>query len=208
MAFWIVASVATDLVERLRPPAACARACCTGPRQIPRAMVGMMIAHLGVAVFILGVTLVKTGEVERDVQMGLGDTTTIGGYDLHLPRRERRARAELPRRAGRRSRSARDGKHGRRRCSPEKRIYPASQSTDDRGGDRPRLHARPLRLARRAGRRRRLDRARLRQALRRLDLGRLPDHGARRPARRDRPALPRRAPRQTQRRAGVRAAAA
>ena len=38
----------------------------------------MMIAHLGVAIFILGVTLVSTGEVERDVQMQVGDTTTIG----------------------------------------------------------------------------------------------------------------------------------
>ena len=38
----------------------------------------MMTAHLGVAVFILGVTLVRTGEVERDVQMAPGDTTTIG----------------------------------------------------------------------------------------------------------------------------------
>ena len=29
MAFWIVASVATDLVERLRPSAARAPACCS-----------------------------------------------------------------------------------------------------------------------------------------------------------------------------------
>jgi cytochrome c biogenesis factor len=28
----------------------------------------MQLAHLGVAVFILGVTLVMTGEVERDVR--------------------------------------------------------------------------------------------------------------------------------------------
>ncbi len=42
-----------------------------------------------------------------------------------------------------------------------------------------------------------LDRARLRQAVRRLDLGRLPDHGARRPARRHRPALPRRGARRS-----------
>jgi cytochrome c-type biogenesis protein CcmF len=77
MAFWIIASVATDLVERLRSPdvSVLQRA-----RQIPRAMVGMMIAHVGVAVFILGVTLVRTGEVERDVKMEVGDTTEIGDY--------------------------------------------------------------------------------------------------------------------------------
>jgi cytochrome c-type biogenesis protein CcmF len=44
---------------------------------LPRATVGMMVAHLGVAVFIFGVTLVKSYEVERDVKMGVGDTTTI-----------------------------------------------------------------------------------------------------------------------------------
>jgi cytochrome c-type biogenesis protein CcmF len=77
MAFWIVSSVATDLVERLRSPDA---GVLQRARLIPRAMVGMMIAHLGVAVFILGVTLVRTGEVERDVKMEVGDQTEIGDY--------------------------------------------------------------------------------------------------------------------------------
>jgi cytochrome c-type biogenesis protein CcmF len=43
-------------------------------------MVGMMVAHLGIAVFIFGVTLVKSGEVERDVKMDVGDTTEVLGY--------------------------------------------------------------------------------------------------------------------------------
>src|SRR5207253_9733243 len=65
MAFWIVASVATDLVERLRPAGAIRTSLAHRARQIPRALVGMMLAHLGIAIFILGVTLVRTGEVER-----------------------------------------------------------------------------------------------------------------------------------------------
>jgi cytochrome c-type biogenesis protein CcmF len=40
----------------------------------------MMVAHLGVAAFCFGVTMVKTYEVERDVQMEIGDTTTVNGY--------------------------------------------------------------------------------------------------------------------------------
>jgi len=40
----------------------------------------MMVAHLGVAVFSFGVAMVKTYETERDVKMGPGDTTEIGGY--------------------------------------------------------------------------------------------------------------------------------
>jgi cytochrome c-type biogenesis protein CcmF len=78
MAFWIVASVATDLAERLRPGpggSVIARA-----RLLPRAMLGMMVAHLGVAVFIVGVVMVRSYEVERDVRMDIGDSTTVNGY--------------------------------------------------------------------------------------------------------------------------------
>jgi cytochrome c-type biogenesis protein CcmF len=40
----------------------------------------MVVAHCGVAVFIVGVTLVKGYEVERDLRMAPGDTATVGGY--------------------------------------------------------------------------------------------------------------------------------
>ena len=82
MAFWILASVATDIFERVAPKGAGAanglghswhRA-----RQLPRAMVGMFVAHTGIAVFIVGVTMVGTYQVERDVKMNVGDTTTVG----------------------------------------------------------------------------------------------------------------------------------
>jgi cytochrome c-type biogenesis protein CcmF len=69
MAFWIVASVATDLWDRRRQLA-----------QLTRATVGMMAAHLGVAVFIFGATMVGTYEIERDVAMSPGDSTTVSGY--------------------------------------------------------------------------------------------------------------------------------
>jgi cytochrome c-type biogenesis protein CcmF len=41
---------------------------------------GMLLAHVGVAVFIVGVTLVKGYEVERDVKMEPGDTSEVAGY--------------------------------------------------------------------------------------------------------------------------------
>jgi cytochrome c-type biogenesis protein CcmF len=75
LAFWVVASVVTDLAERLRGGNPWQRA-----RLLPRAMVGMMVAHLGVAAFIIGVTMVRGHEVERDVKMEQGDTTEIRGY--------------------------------------------------------------------------------------------------------------------------------
>jgi cytochrome c-type biogenesis protein CcmF len=40
----------------------------------------MTLAHMGVAVFILGVTLVRGYETERDLRMAPGETVAIGGY--------------------------------------------------------------------------------------------------------------------------------
>jgi cytochrome c-type biogenesis protein CcmF len=47
---------------------------------LPRGYLGMLTAHVGVAVFIVGVTLVKGYEVEKDVRMDVGDTVAIGPY--------------------------------------------------------------------------------------------------------------------------------
>jgi cytochrome c-type biogenesis protein CcmF len=80
MSFWIMTSVATDFWERVRPRGASWSEVPRRARQLPRALVGMMLAHLGVAVFCLGVTMVKTYEVERDVKMDVGDSTTVSGY--------------------------------------------------------------------------------------------------------------------------------
>src|SRR6185295_2332650 len=52
MSFWIVASVVTDLTERARSA--------SGLRQLPRALIGMMVAHLGIAAFAFGVSMVRT----------------------------------------------------------------------------------------------------------------------------------------------------
>ena len=80
LAFWVVASTATDLWERVRPAGGVRASVWQRLRVIPRATVGMMVAHLGVAAFAFGVTMVKTYEVERDVKMAVGDTTEINGY--------------------------------------------------------------------------------------------------------------------------------
>jgi cytochrome c-type biogenesis protein CcmF len=71
LAFWIVAGVGLDLAER-------------GWRQRPRAWWGMALAHIGVAVFAFGVTMVKTYESERDVKMAVGDTVELGGYVFRM----------------------------------------------------------------------------------------------------------------------------
>jgi cytochrome c-type biogenesis protein CcmF len=84
MTFWIVASVLTDLWEHVRPAGGMRASVWQRLRLYPRAMVGMSMAHLGIAVFIFGVTMVKSYEVERDVKMGVGDTTEAGGYTFNF----------------------------------------------------------------------------------------------------------------------------
>jgi cytochrome c-type biogenesis protein CcmF len=80
LAYWIVAGVVTDVWEHLRPAGGLKLPLAHRARQLQRAFVGMSLAHLGVAVFIFGVTMVKSFEVERDVKMAVGDTTEAGGF--------------------------------------------------------------------------------------------------------------------------------
>jgi cytochrome c-type biogenesis protein CcmF len=84
MAYWIIASIATDFVQWLAPARARGSSLWAAVSQLGRAQAGMMLAHLGVAAFILGVTVVKTHETERDVKMLPGDTTEIDGYVFKL----------------------------------------------------------------------------------------------------------------------------
>jgi cytochrome c-type biogenesis protein CcmF len=84
MGYWVVAAVATDLWERIAPRAGHATTMWQKARLIPRASVGMMLAHLGVAVFIFGVSMVRTHEVERDVKMKPGDYTDVAGWRFTL----------------------------------------------------------------------------------------------------------------------------
>ncbi len=44
----------------------------------------MVLAHCGVALFIVGVTMVKGFEVEQDVRMNVGETATLGGYTFRF----------------------------------------------------------------------------------------------------------------------------
>ena len=84
MACWIVITLGFDLHGRLRPRGGSWGQVPGRVRRLPRAMVGMMVAHLGVAAFAFGVAMVKTYETERDVKMGAGDTTQIAGYGFKL----------------------------------------------------------------------------------------------------------------------------
>ncbi len=87
----------------------------------------MHLAHLGVAAFVAGVTMVNSYENGRELRMELGQHVTLGGYDLRFVGLEpvrgpnydaTRGRFEI-RRAGA------DGAP-LRVLAPEKRVYRAS----------------------------------------------------------------------------------
>ena len=82
MAFWVIASVVASLIHRLRG---------SGKQGLfaklaaqSRSYYGMHAAHLGIAVFIIGVALVGGYETEKDVRMDIGDTVEVGGYTFRF----------------------------------------------------------------------------------------------------------------------------
>jgi len=83
LAAWVAASGVVQLYEKIGNAANGASAWAR-LRNTPRATYGMLLAHFGVAVFVVGVTLVKGYESERDVRMEPGDTVELGGYTFRL----------------------------------------------------------------------------------------------------------------------------
>src|SRR4029453_1072379 len=78
LALWVVVSSAANLQQRLAGShrrGLAAKLATNSPSYY-----GMLLAHLGVAVFIVGVTLVKGYETERDVRLDVGQTIEVGGY--------------------------------------------------------------------------------------------------------------------------------
>jgi cytochrome c-type biogenesis protein CcmF len=82
MAFWVISSVVVNLRGRLSKSQS--GGLLTRIASLPRAYLGMNVAHMGVGIFIIGVTMVKTYEVEKDVRMEVGDTVTMGSYTFRF----------------------------------------------------------------------------------------------------------------------------
>ena len=80
MAFWVIATLVVSLRQRWTGQGSFfARV-----RAQSLSYYGMQVAHLGVALFIIGVTLVKGYETERDLRMNVGDTVVAGGYEFRF----------------------------------------------------------------------------------------------------------------------------
>jgi cytochrome c-type biogenesis protein CcmF len=44
----------------------------------------MHVAHIGIAICVVGITMVKGYETEKDVRMAVGDNVEVGGYSFKL----------------------------------------------------------------------------------------------------------------------------
>ena len=54
------------------------------PGRIGGSFWGMQLAHLGLAIVVVGITGVKSFEIEKDVRMGVGDQVTVDAYVFKL----------------------------------------------------------------------------------------------------------------------------
>ncbi len=77
LAMWIVLGSLFDVVKRVR-------ATRSGVFSQPRSWLGQHLAHIGVAVFVLGVTMVSHYETETDVLLQPGQTAQVGAYDARF----------------------------------------------------------------------------------------------------------------------------
>ena len=84
LALWVMISGFVNLKQRLQQLSAGGASLGKRLFSLPRGYYGMLLAHFGVAVFIVGVTLVKGYEVEKDVRMQTGDTVEVGAYTFRL----------------------------------------------------------------------------------------------------------------------------
>ena len=132
LAAWVAGSVVVALATRLRRPEGAWAAFAAQPR----AFHGMLIAHTGVAVFIVGVTMVKSYEVEKDLRMRVGDVADLGRYSVRL---DRLAQVEGPNYIALRGTFTlmTDGR-ATGVLEPEKRVYrvqrmPMTEAAIDRG---------------------------------------------------------------------------
>ncbi len=66
---WVIASSLIEPIQRLR----------LGQR-LPATLVGMTLAHVGLGAFVLGITIVKSYTIERDIALRPGQVAQVGEY--------------------------------------------------------------------------------------------------------------------------------
>ena len=73
LAFWIVLASLVDPIDRWRRGLT-----------LPRAVIGMTVAHLGLALAVLSLTTVQSFTIEKDVALAPGGSVSAGGYQFRF----------------------------------------------------------------------------------------------------------------------------
>jgi cytochrome c-type biogenesis protein CcmF len=80
LSLWLLTTLFSGLRQRLRRRSGIRGLGADWREQGGRAYYGMWIAHLGIAVFIIGVTFVTQFDIEKDVRMSPGEEYQLGAY--------------------------------------------------------------------------------------------------------------------------------
>jgi cytochrome c-type biogenesis protein CcmF len=70
---WIISSALIEPIQRLRLR-----------QHLPRAVLGMAVAHLGVGLFAIGASGVESYKIEKDVALKPGGSFAVAGYDFRF----------------------------------------------------------------------------------------------------------------------------
>jgi cytochrome c-type biogenesis protein CcmF len=76
LAFWIILGSLNQIYRQLKDT--------VNWKSTPVSFWGMHVAHIGIAVCVIGITMVKGYETEKDVRMAMGDTVSVGGFTFRL----------------------------------------------------------------------------------------------------------------------------
>ena len=77
---WLIVSTIKNLWQKTDVAAGRVQ----GFARLNKGYYGMVVAHLGVAVCLMGVVMVSNSQVERDLKMGPGDKFEVGRYSFEL----------------------------------------------------------------------------------------------------------------------------
>ncbi len=70
---WIILSSLVDPIDRIRRRLT-----------LPRSVLGMAVAHIGLGIFVISLTTVESFTLERDVALAPGQQTSVGNYEFRF----------------------------------------------------------------------------------------------------------------------------
>lgn len=73
LSIWVIASTLSFVFQKLKS---------SNKNIFERHFWGMTFAHIGLAIFVIGVTALSTFQVERDVKMQIGETVQLADYEF------------------------------------------------------------------------------------------------------------------------------